>query len=271
MAAPRLFRRIYLPVRGGKIVNKALLEALSLNKSFNGIKALDDFSASIGTGEILGLIGPNGAGKTTLFNVLTSFIPPDNGKVVLKGNDITGSPPHKIANLGISRTFQNLRLIRQITVLENVLLAFKKQPGENLLNVFFRNKIVIEAEKKNKSKALELLEYAGLSDKANDRANDLSYGQQKLLTIVCCLASDGDLMLFDEPVAGLNPVMIDKILKIITDLPKQGKSAIIIEHNMDAINQICDRVIAMDTGKKICEGTPEVVRDDPNVIESYLS
>lgn len=252
-------------------MNESLLEATALNKRFNGINALDDFYASIRTGEILGLIGPNGAGKTTLFNVLTRFILSDNGKVVLKGKDITGAASYKIANMGISRTFQNLRLIRQISVLENVMLAFKNQPGENLINVFFRHKKVKQAEKKNKTKALELLSYAGLSDKAYDRANDLSYGQQKLLTIVCCLASDGDLILFDEPVAGVNPVMIDKILKIIADLPRQGKSAIIIEHNMNAINQICDRVIAMDAGKKICEGTPEEVRNDPNVIESYLT
>lgn len=252
-------------------MNEALLEVICLDKRFNGIKALDDFSASIRSGEILGLIGPNGAGKTTLFNVLTKFIPSDNGKVILKGKDITDAAPYKIANLGLSRTFQNLRLIRQITVLENVMLAFKNQPGENLINVFFRNKKVKEAEKKNKLKALELLEYAGLAEKAYDLANDLSYGQQKLLTIVCCLASDGDLLLFDEPVAGVNPVMIDRILKIIADLPNQGKSAIIIEHNMDAINQICDRVIAMDAGKKICEGTPEEIRNDPRVIESYLS
>jgi ABC-type branched-subunit amino acid transport system ATPase component len=252
-------------------VNEALLEAVSLYKRFNGIKALDNFSVSVRNREILGLIGPNGAGKTTLFNVLTSFIPSDNGNILFKGKDITDAAPYKIANLGLSRTFQNLRLIRQITVLENVMLAFKNQPGENLLNAFFRNRIVKEAEEKNKAKALALLEYAGLSDKAYGLANDLSYGQQKLLTIVCCLASDGDLMLFDEPVAGVNPVMIDKILKIITDLPKQGKSAIIIEHNMDVINQICDRVIAMDSGKKICEGTPEEVRNDARVIESYLS
>lgn len=252
-------------------MNELLLGAFNLYKRFNGIKALNDFSASIHNREILGLIGPNGAGKTTLFNVLTNFIPPDSGKVVLKGKDITGAAPHKVAILGISRTFQNLRLIRQITVLENVLFAYKNQPGENLFNVFLRNKKVKESEIRNKIKAFELLEYAGLADKAFDLANALSYGQQKLLTIICCLASDGDLMLFDEPVAGVNPVMIDKILKIISDLPKQEKSVIIIEHNMDAINQICDRVIAMDAGEKICEGTPEEVRNDPQVIESYLS
>jgi ABC-type branched-subunit amino acid transport system ATPase component len=251
-------------------LNGKLLEAFCLNKRFNGIKALDNFSASVRNGVILGLIGPNGAGKTTLFNVLTKFLPFDNGSILLEGKDITGDTPNNIANLGISRTFQNLRLIKQITVLENVMLAFKNQPGEYLFNVFFRNNKVKEAEKVNKKRALVLLESAGLAAKVYDIANDLSYGQQKILSIVCCLASDGNLMLFDEPVAGVNPVMIDKIIKIIADLPKQGKSAIIIEHNMDVINQICDRVIAMDSGKKICEGTPEEVRNDPRVIESYL-
>lgn len=252
-------------------MNAALLEVSRLDKRFNGVTALEDFSVSIRKSEITGLIGPNGAGKTTLFNVLTRFIPADHGNVILKGKNITTLAPFKVANLGISRTFQNLRLIRQITVLENVMLSFKNQPGENLFNVFFRHKNAREAEKKNTENALELLEYAGLSEKAHDLANNLSYGQQKLLTIACCLASDGDLMLFDEPVAGVNAVMIEKILEIIAALPKQGKSAIIIEHNMDAVNQICDRVIAMDAGKKICEGTPEEVRNDPRVIESYLS
>jgi ABC-type branched-subunit amino acid transport system ATPase component len=252
-------------------MNNTLLEVLGLNKSFNGIKALDFFTASIRNGEILGLIGPNGAGKTTLFNVMTNYIPPDSGKVLLNKKDITHTAPHMIAKLGVSRIFQNLRLIRQITVLENVMLSFNNQPGEDLRFLFLHNKKVKEAEAENKKKAFELLKYAGLAGKSSDLANDLSYGQQKLLTIVCCLASDGTLMLFDEPVAGVNPVMIDKIMKIILELPKHGKSAIIIEHNMDVINKICDRVIAMDTGKIIFEGTPDEVRNDPQVIESYLS
>ncbi|NOR45791.1 MAG: ATP-binding cassette domain-containing protein, partial [Candidatus Delongbacteria bacterium] len=176
----------------------------------------------------------------------------------------------KIVKIGISRTFQNLRLIRQITVLENILLAFPNQSGENLRNVFFRNKKVKSEESINQTKALELLEYARLLEKKNDLANDLSYGQQKLLSIMCCLASDAELFLFDEPIAGINPEMINKILSIIQDLPKKNKTVIVIEHDMNFIKDICDTVIFMDAGKKICEGTPDEVLNDERVIEAYL-
>ena len=251
-------------------MNDVLLDVQNLEKHFNGIRALDDFSAYIQDNEILGLIGPNGAGKTTLFNVLTGFIPPDNGNIILNKKDITNVTPYKIANLGVSRTFQNLRLIRQISVLDNVLLSFRDQPGEKLRNVFFRWGKSKAQENVNRKEAFELLEQTGLGGKAYDPAEDLSYGQQKLLSLVCCLAAKSDLLLLDEPVAGINPAMIEKILKIIKGLPAQGKAVIIIEHNMDVIMEICDRVIFMDMGKKICEGTPEEVRNDPRVIEAYI-
>jgi branched-chain amino acid transport system permease protein len=242
----------------------------SLSKHFNGVVALADFSCAVAEREILGLLGPNGAGKTTLFNVLTGLLAPDSGAADFKGHALIGRPVHKIANLGIARTFQNLRLIRRITVLENVLLCFKNQPGENLLNVFFRPGLCKRHEAGIREKALALLEKAGLSEKANDLADNLSYGQQKLLSIVCCLAADADLLLLDEPVAGIAPEMAGRILAIIADLPKQGKSAIVIEHDIDALKGIAHRMIFMDAGRKICEGTPDVVLNDPRVIDAYL-
>ncbi len=246
------------------------LRSLGLSKRFDGIIALSDFSCTLSEGEVLGLIGPNGAGKTTLFNVLTGFIVPDKGQVLLRDNDLTRLSPHKRARLGIARTFQNLRLIRRISVLDNVLLCFKNQAGERLTNVFFRWRTCKAQEAGNRQKALSLLKKVGLADKANDQADALSYGQQKLLSIVCCLAADAQVLLLDEPVAGIAPEMIERILEVIHDLPKQGKSVMLIEHNLDAVMQVCSRVVFMDAGAKISEGTPQQVRDDPRVIEAYI-
>lgn len=248
----------------------SLASARSLSKHFNGVAALVDFSCAVMENEILGLFGPNGAGKTTLFNMLTGLLAPDSGAAEFKGTGLIGRHVYKIANLGIARTFQNLRLIRRITVLENVLLCFKNQPGENLFNVFFRPGLCKRHEASILEKAMQLLETAGLSERSDDLADNLSYGQQKLLSIVCCLAADADLLLLDEPVAGIAPEMAERILAIITDLPKQGKSAIVIEHDIDALKGIAHRMIFMDAGRKICEGTPDEVLNDPRVIEAYL-
>jgi len=247
-----------------------LLDIRNLNKRFDGVTALDHFSCTLAEGEILGVIGPNGAGKTTLFNVLTGFITPDSGQVFLHETNLTRLSPHKRARLGIARTFQNLRLIRRISVLENVLLFFQDQPGERLSNVFFRRGKCRVQEARNRDKALLLLKQVGLGQKAHDPAEALSYGQQKLLSIVCCLAAGAQIILLDEPVAGIAPEMIEKILGVIQDLPKQGKSVMLIEHNLDAVMQVCSRVVFMDAGAKISEGTPQQVRDDPRVIEAYI-
>lgn len=247
-----------------------LLKIDGISKSFERLLALDGFSASVAEGEILGLIGPNGAGKTTLFNVLTGFIRADGGRTRYKNNDITRLAPHKVAQRGIARTFQIVRLIRQISVLDNILLCFRDQAGERIENLFFRRKKWRAQEEANVDRALALLGESGIGDKAGHPAEDLSYGQQKLLSLICCRAADADLILLDEPVAGIAPEMIDRILGIIKELAARGKSVIIIEHNIDAVMQVSDRLIFMDAGKKVSEGAPEEVRNDPRVIEAYL-
>ncbi|TAL67858.1 MAG: ABC transporter ATP-binding protein [Bacteroidetes bacterium] len=250
--------------------NKNILLVNNLKKRFDGIIALDNFSCNVNQSEILGLIGPNGAGKTTLFNAITGFANTETGTIYFKTKKLTKRIPYNIFALGIARTFQDLRLIRQMTVLDNVLLSFKRQAGESLWNIFFRNSKTKRVEAKNIKKAVLLLEYAGLTDKKDDLANDLSYGQQKLLSIICCLASDAELLLLDEPVAGINPEKIKKILSIILEQKKKGKTIVLIEHNMDVVMDICDRVVFMDAGQKICEGSPETVRNNPEVIQAYL-
>ena len=247
-----------------------VLDVQGLVKNFNGVRALANFSCSVQRGEVLGLIGPNGAGKTTLFNVVSGFIACESGKVSFKGLEITSLPPHRITNLGISRTFQNLRFVRQVSVLDNVLLSFQEQPGEKLRNVFFNWRRSQEREHENQKEALALLEEAGLAQKADDPAGKLSYGQQKLLSLVCCLAAKSEVLLLDEPVAGIAPEMTERILETIHELPAKGKSVILIEHNLDAVMQVCDRVIFMDAGAKVSEGTPDEVRNDPRVIEAYI-
>lgn len=247
-----------------------LLQINRLFKYFDGISALDDFSCVLQTGECLGLIGPNGAGKTTLFNVISGLIEPDQGSVLLRGQDIVGLSTWRITQLGVSRTFQKLRLIQNISVINNVLLHFKSQPGENLLNVFLRPRIVSTVEKKNREEARALLKRCGLEATADKLASELSYGQQKLLSLACCLASQAQVLLLDEPIAGIAPQMIDKVLELIESETYAGKAVFVIEHDLDSIMMACDRLIFMDAGTRVCEGKPMEVRKDPRVLTAYI-
>jgi len=251
-------------------MDRLLLKVENVHKAFDGVKALNDVSVDIRHREVVGMIGPNGAGKTTLFNVLTGFLAADQGTATLRGQNILRKPPHVIAETGIARTFQRLRLIRHLTVLDNILLWRRGQPGERMVNVFFRWRASAKKEAENRGAARSLLADVGLSEKTNDPADNLSYGQQKLLSLACCLASGAELLLLDEPVAGIAPEMIEHILSIIEGLPARGRSVMLIEHNLDAVARVCSRVVFMDSGAKVCEGTPQEVRNDPRVIEAYI-
>jgi ABC-type branched-subunit amino acid transport system ATPase component len=247
-----------------------LLFLQDVSKEFGGVKALSNCTFAVHSGELVGLLGSNGAGKTTLFNLITGFLTPDSGTITFRNTNLLSLPPDRITHLGITRTFQQLRLIRQLTVLENLLLAFPRQPGEHLPNLFLRPQLTAAKEKKHRDQAMNILQDIGLTTKHNSLTDDLSYGQQKLLSIGCCLATGADLLLLDEPIAGVSPAMIDQILPIIQALPQQGKSVLLIEHNMDVVMNLCDRLIFMDAGTIVCEGSPEAVRNDPRVIAAYL-
>ena len=249
---------------------KPILSIDNLNKRFDGTVALDNFSLKVQAASITGIIGPNGAGKTTLFNVITGFLPPDSGSIQYNDQQLIGLPPYKIARHGIMRTFQQLRLITRLTVLENILLAFQNQAGEWLRNIFTFSRLIKIQEQANRKKTQELLDSLGIRDKENALVEDLSYGQQKMVSLLCCLAAGAKMVLLDEPVAGVNPETINIILEMIRKLPEQGVTVILIEHNMDAIMRVCDNLVFMDQGKKIVEGDPEMVRNDPAVIEAYL-
>jgi ABC-type branched-subunit amino acid transport system ATPase component len=247
-----------------------LLNIEALNKNFGGVKALSNVNCKIHPGELVGLLGPNGSGKTTLFNVITGFIHADDGAIIFRNLNLLNLHPHQVSSIGIARTFQTVRLVYRLTVIENILLSFKHQTGEKLQNLFFSWKATVSRETKNRQIAIALLEDVNLLDKQNDLAEDLSYGQQKLLSIICCLATGADLLLLDEPFAGMSPAAIEQILPLIRSLSHQGKSVLLIEHNLDLVVDLCDRIIFMDAGEIVCEGTPEDVCNDPRVIAAYL-
>lgn len=234
-----------------------LLQASGLHKSFGGIRAVQNASITVPRGQITGLIGPNGAGKTTLFNLLSNFITPDRGTVIFNGQEVQHLPSHQIAARGFVRTFQVARVLSRLSVLDNMLLAAQQQTGENFLRVWQQGKIRRQ-EKANREKAIAILESVGLGEKAQDYAGALSGGQRKLLEMARALMSDPQLILLDEPAAGVNPTLINQICEHIVRWNQQGISFLIIEHNMDVIMSLCNHIWVLAEGSNLADGTPKI-------------
>ena len=246
------------------------LSVKNVSKRFDGVTALDGCSFDVKEGEILGLIGPNGSGKTTMFNLISGIYDPDNGQIELKGEDVIDLDCYEISQLGISRTFQLIRLFPRLTVMDNMLIAQKYVHGEKFWVQLLRKKHVKDEEKAKIERAMQLLRLVNLHEKVNDLAENLSYGQQKLLEIVRAIASDPQILLLDEPIAGVNPTMTKQILDLIKNLNKKGMTIVIIEHNMNVMMKFCDRIVVLDNGKEIASGSPGQIKKNKKVIEAYL-
>lgn len=251
-------------------MSQPLLQAKNLCKSFGGVTAVNAASIEVAPGSITGLIGPNGAGKTTLFNLLSNSITPDAGEVLLSGEPIHTVAPHRITRRGMVRTFQVARVLSRLSVVENMLLAPQQQTGENFFKVWVKGKKIQKEEERSRTRALEILDSIGLAHKANDYAGGLSGGQRKLLEIGRALMTNPRLILLDEPAAGVNPTLINQICDYIQVWNKEGISFLIIEHNMDVIMSLCDRVWVLAEGTNLAVGTPAEVQRDARVLEAYL-
>ena len=248
-----------------------VLETRKLGISFGGLKAVNDFNIKVYPGELVGLIGPNGAGKTTVFNLLTGVYVPTEGTVILNGQPLNGKKTYQFVEAGVARTFQNIRLFRQMTVIENVKAAFTKDIHYNLFDASFRTKKYWDTEKRITDRAMELLEICGLADKANELAASLPYGRQRKLEIARALATDMKLLLLDEPAAGMNPTETAELLSCINTIRERfGVAILLIEHDMSLVMNICERIQVIDYGQTIASGLPAEIASNPRVIAAYL-
>ena len=249
----------------------ALLEVKQLTKHFGGLTAVGDVTLELNEGELVGLIGPNGAGKTTLFNLLTGVYEPSEGTITLDGHLLNGKQPYKIASLGLGRTFQNIRLFKDLTVLDNVLIAFSNHHKKHVFASFLRLPAFYKNEEALKAKAIDLLKIFDLDRDADTLAKNLAYGQQRRLEIVRALATEPKILFLDEPAAGMNPQETAELTDLIRRIKEEFKITImLIEHDMNLVMDVTERIYVLEYGRLIAHGTPDEIKSNKRVIEAYL-
>jgi len=251
-------------------VSTSLLEVREVSKRFGGVQALSAVSFDVPAGAIYGLIGPNGAGKTTLFNVLTGLAVPDAGSMRLEGRPLLGAKPHSVAQAGIARTFQNIRLFANLSALENVMIGRHARTRAGVLAAVLKTRTQRAEEAAIEARAFELLDYVGIASRANALARNLSYGDQRRLEIARALATEPKLLALDEPAAGMNPTETVALRTLLQRIRADGVTLLLIEHDMRLVMQACDRVLVLDFGRVIAEGAPREVQRDPAVVAAYL-
>ena len=251
-------------------MSDALLEMQRVTMRFGGVTALDDVSFEIRRGEILGLIGPNGAGKTTCFNVMTGVYAATSGAVLFKGTSISGRKRYQITRMGIARTFQNIRLFPEMTALDNVMVGADAHHRTNVVDAMLRLPRHRHEEAEGRERAMELLELMGIADRADHQAKNLPYGYQRRLEICRAMATQPELLCLDEPAAGFNPAEKVELQRLIRTIRDRGYTVLLIEHDMSLVMGVTDRIVVLDFGRTIAEGTPEEIRNDERVIAAYL-
>jgi ABC-type branched-subunit amino acid transport system ATPase component len=248
----------------------AYLSAAGLEVNFGGLRALQDCTFQVEKGRITCLVGPNGAGKTTIFNVITGFLKPNAGTVSFQGKSLDGLKPQAIVAAGIARTFQNLRLFVDLTALDNVVVALPDQTGEEPLAAIFRPLHVARGQAARREEARQILAHVGLADRANEFVRNLSYGEQKLLSVARGLATGAELLLLDEPASGLSAGALDQIMALLRRLRSEGKTLLVVEHNTRVVQQIADDVLFLHQGHLMARGTPAEIISDPALAEIYF-